>query len=269
MTFVDRVGAVRWDKFVQPKENAPEDVPRALVAIWQAADSASSTAAYHQFLYAIGNNHAGTFCPVVMVTLPFLREILRTGSPVAQSTAIEVLTDLYGSFSPDPEYVDSEGARRLKDQVECVVRAFRDAVEVIAGGGGVNAKLAGSFLELLDGSHGYDEPSVLTEYVWSQCHDEMTDLERAGLKVMHARSQAAATDSERMRRMILEKWGSNNDPAVTAALAGGEEAFRIAVRDRVLRDHPEVVKRWPKCYRVLRTPRARQCRWCFHAWHDR
>jgi hypothetical protein len=115
----------------------------------------------------------------------------------------------------------------------------------------------------------YDEPSVLTEYVWSQCYTHMTDFERAGVQAVHARFKAAATDSERMRRMILGKWGGENDPGVIAALAQGEDAFRVAVRDRVLRDHPEVVARCPKCNRVLRTPRAKQCRWCFHAWHER
>lgn len=115
----------------------------------------------------------------------------------------------------------------------------------------------------------YDEPSVLTEYVWSQCYTHMTDLERAGVKAAHARFKAAAVDSEQLRRLILEKWGGRNDPAVVAALAQGEDAFRAAVRGRVLRDHPEVVVRCPKCNGVLRTPRARQCRWCLYAWHER
>lgn len=115
----------------------------------------------------------------------------------------------------------------------------------------------------------YDEPSVLTEYVWSQCYTHMTELERAGVKAVHARYKAAATDNDGLRRMILDKWGGGNDPAVVAALSHGEEAFRVAVRDRVLRDHPELVVRCPNCSRVLRTPRARQCRWCHHDWHER
>ena len=115
----------------------------------------------------------------------------------------------------------------------------------------------------------YDEPSVLTEYVWSQCFTHMTDFERAGVKAVHSRMKAEAADSEQLRRMIQAKWGGENDPAVVAALAQGEDAFRTAVRDRVLRDHPEAVVRCPKCNGVLRTPRAQQCRWCFHAWHER
>jgi hypothetical protein len=113
----------------------------------------------------------------------------------------------------------------------------------------------------------YDEQSVLTKYVWSHCYTHMTDFERSGAKAVHAREKAAATDSEAMRRKILEKWGGGNDPVVTAALSHGVEAFRAAVRDRVVKDHPELIARCPKCDRVLRTPRAKQCQWCLHAWH--
>jgi hypothetical protein len=71
----------------------------------------------------------------------------------------------------------------------------------------------------------------------------LTELERAGVKAVHAQFKAAATDNERLRRMILDKWGGGKDPAVVAALSRGEEAFRAAVRDRVIRDHPELVAR--------------------------
>src|SRR5688572_28960558 len=103
----------------------------------------------------------------------------------------------------------------------------------------------------------YDGPSVLTEYVCSYCVPQMTDLERAGLKALHARAKAKSTDSARVRDMILRKWSGQGDPVVVAALSKGEDAFRAAVRDRVLRDHPELVNRCPKCNRVARTPRAK------------
>jgi len=113
----------------------------------------------------------------------------------------------------------------------------------------------------------YDEDSILTEYVWKHCYTYMTEFERAGMKAVLSREKAAATDSQQMKRMILQKWASDNDSKVVAALTYGHEAFRAAVRDRVLRDHPEIVARCPRCNRVLRTPKARQCRWCLHDWH--
>ena len=113
----------------------------------------------------------------------------------------------------------------------------------------------------------YDEPSVLTEYVCRHCVPQMTDFERAGLKAVYAREKAEHAESAKLRDMIARKWSAQGDPAVVAALSAGVDAFSRAVRDRVLRDHPEVVNRCPKCKRVARTPRAKQCRWCFHDWH--
>jgi len=115
----------------------------------------------------------------------------------------------------------------------------------------------------------YDEDEVLTDYVWRQCHTHFTEFERMGWKAVQAREKAAAVESDRMKRLVLEKWGGGNDANVIAALAQGEKAFRVAVRDRVLKEHPELINRCPRCKRVARTPRARQCRWCFQDWHER
>ena len=113
----------------------------------------------------------------------------------------------------------------------------------------------------------YDEDEALTDYVCSKCVPQMNHFEREGLKVVHAREKAASAESMRFREMILKKWVGEADPQVLAALAHGFNAFRRAVRDRVLRDHPDIINRCPKCGRVVRTPSAKQCRWCFHDWH--
>ena len=106
-----------------------------------------------------------------------------------------------------------------------------------------------------------DEQDVLTEYVWNNCLEQMTELERHGWK-------ALASGNDGVRHTLLLRFGRNNDPEVVEAFSHDHEAFRIAVRDRILRDHPEVVAKCPKCHRVLRTPRAKQCRWCYFDWHD-
>ncbi len=113
----------------------------------------------------------------------------------------------------------------------------------------------------------YDEDQVLTDYVCSHGSRYFTRLESLGFKAVHARFKAEHAESHQAET-ILRHWGHENDPRVVAALADGVEEFRRAVRDRILRDHPEIVKRCPRCARVLRTPAARQCRWCFYDWHS-
>lgn len=112
----------------------------------------------------------------------------------------------------------------------------------------------------------YDEDLVLTNYVWSYGTSYMTELEKLGQKAVHAKFKAKDA-SPAMAKMILDKWGGENDPRVTQALSIGIEKFKRAVRDRVLQEHPEIVNRCPKCNKVVRTPRAKQCNWCFHMWH--
>ena len=62
-----------------------------------------------------------------------------------------------------------------------------------------------------------------------------------------------------------------DDPEALSLMSQGVESFRLHVRDRILRDHRERVflNYCPKCAGLTTTPRARQCRWCFHQWHRR
>ena len=112
----------------------------------------------------------------------------------------------------------------------------------------------------------YVEQDILTDYVWDHGHPYMTELERMGVKAVHARFKAENA-SPKMAKMLLEKWGHQNDPRVTEALSKGIREFKESVRDRLLNDHPEIVARCPKCNKVLRTPNAKQCRWCLYDWH--
>jgi hypothetical protein len=112
----------------------------------------------------------------------------------------------------------------------------------------------------------YDENKVLTDYIWSHAYEYMTDLEKLSYKAVNARFKAENASQE-MAKVLLEKWGGKNDPRVNEALSQGVEPFREAVRDRILRDHPEIVNRCPECGKIVRTPRAKQCNWCFYDWH--
>jgi len=61
-----------------------------------------------------------------------------------------------------------------------------------------------------------------------------------------------------------------NSPTVLAMMEGGFEAFRDRTVQRILKEHPDEVffNYCPKCNKLVRTPRAKQCYHCFHSWHD-
>jgi hypothetical protein len=63
----------------------------------------------------------------------------------------------------------------------------------------------------------------------------------------------------------------NQDSEALSLMRDGVESFMLRVRERILRDHQDTVglNYCPKCSGVAKTPKARQCCWCFYDWnHD-
>lgn len=97
----------------------------------------------------------------------------------------------------------------------------------------------------------------------------MTDFERLVGNAVIGRLKADATESKRLAEIIHRKWARTGDPDVESALAGGADAFRQRVADRVMAEHGDEVdlNRCPECGCIPRTPKAKPCPWCFHKWH--
>ena len=145
--------SVPWAMLAQPSWNAPDSVPRALNLLQRSASQADAQTAYNQVLFALGNNHAGTYFPVVLEAVPFIGAVVESGGPVACETALDVLIDLCGSFAPDPSFAALSHGGRLYDLAAelharvCLLRPVVDAVRDRADPGSRTRALA---LELLD-----------------------------------------------------------------------------------------------------------------------
>jgi len=76
---LEDLAEVPWGSLAQPDWNAANDeVPFALRALAAAASEHEARETYHQVLFALGNNHAGTYYPVALAAVPFLGQILET-----------------------------------------------------------------------------------------------------------------------------------------------------------------------------------------------
>ena len=131
MKVLNELEQVRWDEFAQPSWNAPDEVPSALRALADTTKSDSSTA-YHRLLYAVGNNHSGTYFPVALPTIPFIGQILERAQLAARLRALDVLIDLLGSFNPDPAFghvATPEGLTSLHRLLNEAVRGQAVAIE--------------------------------------------------------------------------------------------------------------------------------------------
>jgi hypothetical protein len=71
--------------------------------------------------------------------------------------------------------------------------------------------------------------------------------------------------------MLMDRKFISQDKEVLELLASGNEKFRINLAQRILKDNGGRIylNICPRCGRLLRTPSARQCRFCFYDWHDK
>ncbi|MDB4927735.1 MAG: hypothetical protein JWM10_219 [Myxococcaceae bacterium] len=158
---LEQLDSVPWSSLPQPPWNRPTAVPDAIRELALASSEEAAGRAYNAFLYAVGNNHAGTYFPVVLRALPFLGEILRHAGPNGREATLDVLVDLAGSFEPDPEYrlVATSTAREvaLQDLVYQAIAQFAVAITALAVSEIPETRaqrLAAELLELLAGRQG-------------------------------------------------------------------------------------------------------------------
>ena len=74
---------------------------------------------------------------------------------------------------------------------------------------------------------------------------------------------------EKMLAFIISKGWYDDSPEVKEALAGGFEAFRKKVAERIFTEHKTEINLncCPNCGKIARTPMAKQCRFCLFDWH--
>jgi len=116
----------------------------------------------------------------------------------------------------------------------------------------------------------YDEDRVLTRYIWDNFRYLMTDEEQLAGAVADERTRHASSSSNRDVPKPRALAASSVDPGIESALAGGIEAFRHRVRERILRERTDavVVARCPECDRIVQHPNVAVCFWCGHDWHS-
>ncbi|NBD13756.1 hypothetical protein [Corallococcus silvisoli] len=117
----------------------------------------------------------------------------------------------------------------------------------------------------------YEEDAELTRYVLRYYQHLATDVERKAYRASSIPHWDVVPAEGPLAHPLVRKWYGLDDPAVLAALEEGREALLRRMRDRVLKEHADVVfiHRCPRCERIVETPRSRQCLWCGHDWHAR
>ena len=111
----------------------------------------------------------------------------------------------------------------------------------------------------------------LAEYIVDFHREFLTPSEREAVRELWARAKRDSAEqhgSLAVANSIERRW-ITTDPEVAALADQGKDLLYRQIRDRVLREHGDQLhfNRCPRCGGLCRTPKARQCRHCFHDWH--
>lgn len=89
------------------------------------------------------------------------------------------------------------------------------------------------------------------------------------LKATLGRSDPAAQADVKSEATQFRKLLSD-DPNVLDLARNGYDAFVLSTGGRILQDHRDkiIFNYCPRCGALARTPKARQCRFCGHDWHN-
>ena len=98
----------------------------------------------------------------------------------------------------------------------------------------------------------------------------MTDKERKAKRGISMKDpfRLMSASQAQMKKFKEQGW-ITDDPDVAELFKHGFEEFDIATAKRILADNGDkaILNNCPKCNRLARTPKARQCRHCGHDWH--
>ena len=109
----------------------------------------------------------------------------------------------------------------------------------------------------------------LKKYLLEQCRDwmlpeEINALHRIGL-TEHGEE---VTRKTALAEFKMEKVYGFKDDKTNNLVNLGKEKMEIAIAERLLKDSKkEIINNCPKCQKLARTPKAKQCRHCGHNWH--
>jgi len=118
--------SIDWSTYKGPTSYNSEVVADALIALMELDDSSQAHDVGDKLIYAIGNDHAGTYYPVVLGALDIIIGIEKcTQKKASKSCALAILNDLY-YFEPDVANYGDCTTSELKAYVREKLRLYSD-----------------------------------------------------------------------------------------------------------------------------------------------
>jgi hypothetical protein len=110
----------------------------------------------------------------------------------------------------------------------------------------------------------------LTDYIFTYCSGFFSETESKAHR--HHFGTIKFTSYSENHTLIKEvkKKFITDDPSVLKLLEGGYTEFMQNTAERIYKDHESDLELnlCPRCDKIARTPKAKQCRFCGYDWHD-
>jgi hypothetical protein len=132
---LESLDTVDWRGIAHPPNSTPAQIKEALRSLLTISSERDAEHGYHRLLYALGNDHAGTYFPVAVCVIPALGELLMHNNPFTRMAALNVLVDLTTSFEPEPglEMFSWNGEyQSVADVLRDAVTTIRTSIESVA-----------------------------------------------------------------------------------------------------------------------------------------
>ena len=109
----------------------------------------------------------------------------------------------------------------------------------------------------------------LKNYILWYCQEWMKPEEKKALIRLGFTKVNQDFEIERAKRnKVLAKYYGFNDEKISALIEMGEKKLELYIANRIFKNHEkEIINNCPKCGKLARTPKARQCRHCRFDWH--
>jgi hypothetical protein len=110
--------------------------------------------------------------------------------------------------------------------------------------------------------------SELADYIFDYCGRYFWEKEKlAGIHLNTLAKSPGANTA--MYKVVRERGWISSDPAVLELVKDGFAEYKKRVTERIFNEHKHELELnlCPKCGKIARTPRAKQCQFCFHDWH--
>lgn len=117
MSILEIIKKIDWEEYSGNPWYKPEKTSSALMKLATLTDSNEANSVGHLVLSTIGNDHAGTYYPVIQAALDIIIAIAeQTDNQIAKMCALGILDDL-SSFAPDIEGYSKITPKQLESWV--------------------------------------------------------------------------------------------------------------------------------------------------------